>query len=135
MALEGFPVSPLTNLSITIVKTEMSSPFSSRALVAIALGGMLGLSTIGSVAAGTTRDEECRLLERQLRHELLVTHAKARRAAEARALQVKATKLCASVNQAQGIRTFADALKLLGVQPIDEDRPSRKVRKPNGESK
>lgn len=101
--------------------------------MAIALGGMLGLATIGQAAvAGTTREEECRLLQRQLQHELLVTHAKARRAAEARALQGKAIKLCASSRKAQGIRTFADALKLLGVRPIDQDRQGPKAHRSNG---
>lgn len=104
--------------------------------MAIALGGLIGFATIGqSAAAGSSRDEECRLLEHQLQHELLVTHAKARRAAEAKALQAKASKLCASHRQAQGIKTFADALKLLGVEPVDSDRTNPKAHQRNGVEK
>ena len=40
----------------------------------------------------------------------------------ARALQSKARQLCATRREAQGMRTYADALKLLGVRPIDDRR-------------
>jgi hypothetical protein len=113
----------------------MSKPTSTRAIAAAALSGLLCLTTIAhSAAAVTSRVEECKLLEHQLQHEL-ITHAKARRAAEARVLQGKARKLCASERQAQGIRTYADALKLLGLQPVGDDRPIPKAHKPNGVEK
>ncbi|GAI29525.1 unnamed protein product, partial [marine sediment metagenome] len=41
------------------------------------------------------------------------------RAAKAKSLQKKAIRFCASNRQAQGIRTFAKALKVLGVQPAN----------------
>ena len=83
-------------------------------------------------AASTTRDEECHALLRQLQQGLLVTHAKARHVAEAKALGAKAAKLCASRRQAQGIKDYADALKLLGIRPIDNDRLRHKPQTKNG---
>jgi hypothetical protein len=66
-----------------------------------------------------TRTELCGKLQQQTQ-QAITEHAEAKRAAKARALQRKATRFCASNKQAQGIRTFAQALKLLGVQPIDD---------------
>ena len=42
--------------------------------------------------------------------------------AAAKALQKRGTRYCAEKKQAQGIRMFANALKLLGVAPADQDR-------------
>ncbi|RWD86971.1 MAG: hypothetical protein EOS40_36605, partial [Mesorhizobium sp.] len=39
----------------------------------------------------------------------------------AKALQRKGNRFCADKKQAQGIRMLANALKLLGVTPIDPD--------------
>jgi hypothetical protein len=38
---------------------------------------------------------------------------------EAKALQRKADRYCADKHQAQGIRTLANALKVLGASPVD----------------
>lgn len=103
-----------------------------KAAAAFVLTGMLGLAAVCQASAATTREVECRMLQKQLQHQLLVTHAKAIRVAEARALQAKASRLCASSRKAQGIRTFADALHLLGVRPIDPDRLRHKARNPHG---
>ncbi len=59
-------------------------------------------------------------MNRQL-NEMLMTKAAAPQAAAARALQKNATRLCSHKKQAQGIRAFANALKLLGAKPIDAD--------------
>lgn len=64
------------------------------------------------------RIERCNRLQRQFSDEIL-EHAEAKRAAEAKALQKKAMKFCAGDKQAQGIRAYATALKMLGVQPIE----------------
>jgi len=66
-----------------------------------------------------TRSQLCGKLQLQTQ-QAITEHAEAKRAAKARALQRRATRFCASNKQAQGIRTFAQALKLLGVQPIDD---------------
>jgi hypothetical protein len=66
-----------------------------------------------------TRTELCGKLQLQTQH-AITEHAEAKRAAKAKALQRQATKFCASNKQAQGIRAYAQALKLLGVQPIDD---------------
>ncbi|MBQ9353912.1 MULTISPECIES: hypothetical protein [Phyllobacterium] len=52
-------------------------------------------------------------------HQAIIEHAEAPRAAKAKSLQKKAIRFCASNRQAQGIRTFAKALKVLGVQPAN----------------
>jgi hypothetical protein len=65
-----------------------------------------------------TRIERCEAMQRQYNH-AISEHAKAKRAAKARALQRKAKRYCAGKRQAQGIRAYAEALKLLGVQPVD----------------
>jgi hypothetical protein len=75
----------------------------------------------GHVAARTpiTRIERCNALQRQFDH-AITRHARAKRAAQARALRKKGEKFCAGNSQAQGIRAYATALKLLGVKPIDQ---------------
>jgi hypothetical protein len=71
------------------------------------------------MADGTpTRTELCSKLQLQTQH-AITEHAEAKRAAKAKALQRQAAKFCAGHKQAQGIRAYAQALKLLGVQPID----------------
>ncbi|MBN9038899.1 MAG: hypothetical protein J0H53_22780 [Rhizobiales bacterium] len=71
--------------------------------------------------AGATRSELCSRLSRQL-DKAIETHATAAQAAAAKELQKKGSRYCAGRKQAQGIRTFANALKLLGVTPVDPDR-------------
>lgn len=66
-----------------------------------------------------TRIQRCEEMQRQFNH-AISEHAKAKRAAKARALQKKAKRYCAGKRQAQGIRAYAEALRLLGVQPIDQ---------------
>ena len=65
-----------------------------------------------------TRSERCSRLSHQV-DEALETHAKAMQVTAAKALQRKADRFCASKRQAQGIRMLANALKLLGVAPVD----------------
>ena len=60
----------------------------------------------------------CAILQEQLTKELKV-HTESRNPASAAAMGAKAKRLCASGKQAQGLRTYAKALQLLGVQPID----------------
>lgn len=64
------------------------------------------------------RTEQCNRLQQQFAH-AISEHAEAKRAAEAKALQKKAMKYCAGDKQAQGIRTYATALKMLGEQPME----------------
>ncbi|MBN9243534.1 MAG: hypothetical protein J0I98_12155 [Mesorhizobium sp.] len=71
--------------------------------------------------AASARSELCRRLSRQV-DEAIETHAKATQVAAAKALQKRGTRYCAERKQAQGIRMFANALKLLGVAPVDPDR-------------
>ncbi|MBN9069412.1 MAG: hypothetical protein J0H60_23975 [Rhizobiales bacterium] len=86
------------------------------------------LATIGTsaMAAGhtvkkapITRIERCDALQQQL-DRAIIQHARGKRTSQARVLRKKAEKFCAGKSQAQGIRTYATALKLLGVKPIDE---------------
>ncbi len=65
-----------------------------------------------------TRTDRCNSLQQQF-STAMTNHAEAKRATEAKALQKKASKFCAGKEQAQGIRAYATALKMLGVQPVD----------------
>lgn len=65
-----------------------------------------------------TRSERCSNLSRQF-DGALETHATATQVTAAKALQRKGNRFCANRKQAQGIRMLANALKLLGVTPID----------------
>lgn len=79
----------------------------------------LGATGTQPQSKGTiSRTERCDKLQQQFTHEV-TEHAEAKRAAEAQALQKKAMKFCAGKQQAQGIRAYATALKMLGVQPIE----------------
>jgi len=68
--------------------------------------------------AGQTRAERCSKLQSQLAEQIEI-HAGSSHSATAAAMGAKARKLCASGKQAQGLRTYAKALQILGVQPID----------------
>ncbi|MEK1887994.1 MAG: hypothetical protein AAAB35_10575 [Phyllobacterium sp.] len=92
------------------------------AISTVILTGALVLSaSVEQSSADTlpTRTELCGKLQLQTQH-AITEHAEAKRAAKAKALQKQATKFCASNKQAQGIRDYAQALKLLGVQPVDD---------------
>jgi hypothetical protein len=91
-------------------------------IAAILLTGAMTLtaSIEQSIADETpTRTELCGKLQLQAQH-AFTEHAEAKRAAKAKALQRQAARFCASNKQAQGIRAYAQALKLLGVQPITD---------------
>jgi hypothetical protein len=88
------------------------------------MGALLGI-LLTSVVAGQveakavmSRSEQCNGLSHQL-DEAIKTHARAPQVVRAKALQKKAHRFCASKRQAQGIRTLANGLKLLGVKPVD----------------
>jgi hypothetical protein len=88
------------------------------------MGALLGISLVTAVVeqsnakAAITRSERCIDLSRQF-DEALETHAAATQVTAAKALQRKGNRFCANKKQAQGIRMLANALKLLGVTPID----------------
>jgi hypothetical protein len=68
--------------------------------------------------AAQTRADHCNILQSQLA-EQIKDHAGSSRSAKAATMGAKARKLCAGGKQAQGLRAYAKALQLLGVQPID----------------
>jgi hypothetical protein len=90
------------------------------------MGALLSMSLITAAAGASTpakvapltRAERCTNLSRQV-DEALETHAAATQVTAAKALQRKGNRFCAAKKQAQGIRMLANALKLLGVTPID----------------
>ncbi|RWO98980.1 MAG: hypothetical protein EOQ98_14290 [Mesorhizobium sp.] len=93
------------------------------------MGVLLGMSLITAAVeqsyakvadakVAITRSERCSDLSRQF-DEALETHAAATQVTAAKALQRKGNRFCANKKQAQGIRMLANALKLLGVTPID----------------
>ncbi|OHV88715.1 hypothetical protein [Mesorhizobium sp. ORS 3428] len=90
------------------------------------LGALLAISlAAGPVEAAeakvaTSRAERCANLSRQV-DEALETHAAATQVTAAKALQRKGNRFCADKKQAQGIRMLANALKLLGVTPVEPD--------------
>ncbi len=93
---------------------------SSISTIVLAAAVMFAASIDQSTADDTpTRTELCGKLQLQTQH-AITEHAEAKRAAKAKALQRQATQFCASNKQAQGIRAYAQALKLLGVQPITD---------------
>jgi hypothetical protein len=87
-----------------------------RAVLGISLVAATTVASHAKVAL--TRSERCSILSRQV-DEALETHAAASQAAAAKALQKKGNRFCANKKHAQGIRTLANALKLLRVKPID----------------
>ncbi len=92
--------------------------------VSNSLAALLGISLVAAAVqqsdakAPLTRTERCSSLSRQV-DEALETHATATQVTAAKALQRKGNRYCANKKQAQGIRMLANALKLLGVPPID----------------
>lgn len=90
------------------------------------MGALLGVSLVTAAvekldAKVLTRSERCSNLNRQV-DEALETHAGATRVAAAKALQRKGNRHCANKKHAQGTRMLANALKLLGVTPIDPEQ-------------
>lgn len=90
---------------------------SAAILIAVSLVGLAAQPVEAKVMM--TRTQRCERFEQQLRHALATRHASVKRAAEARGLQKRARRFCATKRQAQGIRDLAIALKLLGVQPVE----------------
>jgi len=88
------------------------------------MGALLGISLVTAAVeqsdakVAITRSERCSSLSHQF-DEALETHATATQVTAAKALQRKGNRFCANKKQAQGIRMLANALKLLGVTPID----------------
>lgn len=100
------------------IGTDMRKLVTSSMIVLLAALS-LGAADASTQTTGTiTRADRCNRLQQQYADEI-GQHAKAKRAAEAKALQKKAVKFCAGKQQAQGIRAYATALKMLGVQPIE----------------
>jgi hypothetical protein len=87
---------------------------------ALALFLVLGVVGQSSAKISSSRSERCSRLGRQL-EETIETQAATKQVTAVKALQKKAMRLCANKKQAQGIRAFANALKLLGATPIDPD--------------
>ena len=91
------------------------------------LGMSLAVTAIGpsEAKAAITRSERCDLLSLQL-DQAIQTKAETTEVAgttevaEATSLQKTAVRFCAERKQAQGIRTLANALELLGVTPDDQ---------------
>ncbi|BCG93286.1 hypothetical protein [Mesorhizobium sp. 131-2-1] len=89
------------------------------------MGALLSISLVTAAVGASnakvtpiTRAERCSDLSHQV-DEALETHAAATQVTAAKALQRKGNRFCANKKQAQGIRMLANALKLLGVTPID----------------
>jgi hypothetical protein len=86
-------------------------------LAVVAVSFALVFCPVQSMAA-QTRADRCSILQNQLA-EQIKNHAGSSRSAKAATIGAKAKKFCASGKQAQGLRAYAKALQLLGVQPID----------------
>lgn len=96
-----------------------------RIFVGSAVALLVMTFVVAEIAPSTAKTvvtpaERCSRLGRQV-DEAIKTNASATRVAEAGPLRRKAVQLCASGKRAQGIRTYAQVLKLLGVKPIDTD--------------
>jgi hypothetical protein len=95
-----------------------------RVLIVCAVGIVTSaLTATASVPSGAkvtlTPAERCGRLSHQV--DQAINGTAARQVAEARTLQKRAIRFCARKKTAQGIRTLAKALKLLGVEPTDID--------------
>jgi hypothetical protein len=84
-------------------------------------GILLAIAAIGpsDAKAAISRSEHCERLNLQLDGAIQTT-AGTTEVAQAMALQKQASRFCAERKQAQGIRTLANALKLLGVTPDEQ---------------
>ncbi|MDX8458024.1 hypothetical protein [Mesorhizobium humile] len=90
----------------------------SISLMGASLGILLITAAVGvsDAKVAITRAERCSNLSRQVDEAL---DAAATQVAAAKALQRKGNRYCAKKKEAQGIRMLANALKLLGVTPVD----------------
>ena len=88
--------------------------------VSLAAFAMVLTFAVPAVTAGgvQTRTGRCNVVQSQLSDEVK-DHVGSRNSATAAAMGAKAKRLCASGKQAQGLRLYAKALQLLGVQPIE----------------
>lgn len=87
------------------------------ACLAVAAVSLVLFCPVHSMAA-QTRADRCGILQNQLA-EQVKNHAGSSRSGKAVTIGAKAKKFCAGGKQAQGLRAYAKALQLLGVQPID----------------
>lgn len=98
-----------------------------KRMLVISMALIMGVANAAASTASSkdhvqiSRHERCSLLDRQLTRALNSKHAEGH-AGTARTLRRKARHFCASRREAQGIRSYADALKLLGIVPIDSVR-------------
>ncbi|WP_235969041.1 hypothetical protein [Brucella tritici] len=99
--------------SIFISKTSAKAFLST-----LCLAGLLSCPLPnGAMAAQlVTRSERCDRLQHQLQT-ALSGRVETRQARQAETLQKRGMKFCASRREAQGLRAYAEALKLLGVKP------------------
>ena len=88
------------------------------AYVAVNALGLILVTCPAFALTGKTRAERCGMLQNQL-SEQLEKHAGSAHSAKAATWGAKAKKLCADGKESQGLRAYANALQLLGVQPID----------------
>ncbi|MFK0684633.1 hypothetical protein SD208_09950 [Ochrobactrum sp. BD67] len=99
----------------SIFKSKIAAkPF----LSTLCLAGLLSFPLPNGVMAAqlVTRSERCDRLQHQLQT-ALSGRAETRQARQAEALQKRGMKFCSSRREAQGLRAYAEALKLLGVKP------------------
>jgi hypothetical protein len=93
----------------------------SLAIVMSAAGLAAGIGfqpAAADVKPTISRLERCRVLDLQL-GKALAARPGGRMTADARSLEGKGMKLCLEHREAQGLRTLAEALRDLGVKPID----------------
>ena len=95
----------------------------SISLMSALLGISLVMAAVGESNAkvAITRSERCTNLSHQV-DDALKTHATATQVTAAKALQRRGNHYCANKKQAQGSRMLANALKLLGVTPLDANQ-------------
>jgi hypothetical protein len=90
-------------------------------MIVLLAATVIAAGSAPSVARVTiTPAERCSRLGREV-DEAIKGDASAKQVTAASELQKQAIRLCAHKKRAQGIRTFAKALKLLGQKPSDID--------------
>ncbi len=99
----------------SIITSKAAAGFVFWALCAASLLP-LSLPREAGAAPLVTRSERCERLKQQLQT-ALSGRVETRQVRQAEALQRRGMKFCASKRQAQGLRAYAEALKLLGVKP------------------
>lgn len=91
-------------------------PTTTALTMALAFASSAACASKGTMTPG----ELCSRLAVQV-DEAIKTNPANQQIAAATALQKKAIRLCAQKKRAQGNRTFAKALKLLGIRPVGID--------------